>query len=85
MELHGLVSVHTSPRAWDLRCEVREKMIAWLQETHLEALPRLRAEVGGDSEPERREAAGARRLEPGESALAASAPDRLRQPRDIHE
>ncbi|PFG63875.1 small-conductance mechanosensitive channel [Thioclava sp. ES.031] len=43
--LRGLMSARTSPQAWDLRCEVREKLIAWLQEAYPEALPRLRAEL----------------------------------------
>lgn len=77
LELRGLMSARTSPRAWDLRCEVREKMIVWLQEAHPEALPRLRAEIA----EERSAAPG----EASESALAASAPDRLRQPRDVNE
>jgi len=55
----------------------RERMVAWLQETHPEALPRLRAEIaeGKSFSPG----------EPSERALAASAPDRLRQPRDVNE
>ncbi len=43
--LRGLMSARTSPQAWDLRCEIREKIIAWLQATHPEALPRLRGEL----------------------------------------
>lgn len=44
MEVRVLVSAGTSPRAFDLRCEVREKLIDFLQSDHPEALPRLRAE-----------------------------------------
>lgn len=44
--LRGLMSARNSPQAWDLRCEVRERMLAWLQKTHPEALPRLRGEFG---------------------------------------
>ncbi|GAB4360682.1 MAG: mechanosensitive ion channel [Kiloniellaceae bacterium] len=73
IELRGLMSARTSPRAWDLRCEVREKMIAWLQREHPEALPRLRAEIA-----EERDAAPPDDARPGE-------PDRLRQPRDVNE
>ncbi|MEQ9607646.1 MAG: mechanosensitive ion channel family protein [Kiloniellaceae bacterium] len=73
VELRGLMSARTSPRAWDLRCEVREKMITWLQESHPQALPRIRAEVAED------------RDEALPSGGQASEPDRLRQPRDIHE
>ena len=45
MELRMLVSAGTAGRAFDLRCEVREKMIAWLQATHPGALPRQRAQI----------------------------------------
>ena len=45
ISLRGLMSARTSPQAWDLRCEVREKMIDWLQKTYPEALPRLRGEL----------------------------------------
>ena len=43
--IRGLMSARTSPQAWDLRCEVREKLIDWLQKTYPEALPRLRGEL----------------------------------------
>jgi small-conductance mechanosensitive channel len=45
MTLRGLMSARTSPRAWDLRCEVREKLLVWLQAEYPGALPRLRGEV----------------------------------------
>jgi small-conductance mechanosensitive channel len=45
ISLRGLMSARTSPQAWDLRCEVREKLINWLQQTYPEALPRLRGEL----------------------------------------
>jgi small-conductance mechanosensitive channel len=44
MEVRILVSAGTSPRAFDLRCEVREKLIAFLQREHPNSLPRLRSE-----------------------------------------
>ncbi len=34
-----------APQAWDLRCEVREKLIAFLQREMREALPRERADI----------------------------------------
>ncbi|MET0314949.1 MAG: mechanosensitive ion channel domain-containing protein, partial [Hansschlegelia sp.] len=46
IEVRLLVSSGTSPKAWDLRCEVREKMIAWLNAEHPEALPRHRNDLG---------------------------------------
>jgi small-conductance mechanosensitive channel len=45
MELRALVSARNAPQAWDLRCEVREKLIAFLQGEMPEALPRDRADL----------------------------------------
>ena len=45
MELRALVSASDASRTWDLRCEVREKLIGFLKEEYPDALPRLRAEV----------------------------------------
>jgi small-conductance mechanosensitive channel len=44
-QLRALVSARTSPQAWDLRCEVREKLILFLQEKYPGALPKQRAEL----------------------------------------
>lgn len=45
MEVRILVSAANSGDAFDLRCEVREKMIAWLNVEHPTALPRERFEI----------------------------------------
>ncbi|WBV43050.1 mechanosensitive ion channel family protein [Pseudoroseomonas cervicalis] len=45
MEVRMLVSAGNAGRAFDLRCEVREKMIGWLQAEYPHALPRRRAEI----------------------------------------
>lgn len=45
MEVRCLVGAHNSGAAFDLRCEVREKLIAFLQETYPHALPRDRIDV----------------------------------------
>lgn len=45
VQLRALVSSRSSPANWDLRCEVREKLIAFLQQDFPGALPRDRAEV----------------------------------------
>ncbi len=45
MQLRALVSARTSSDAWDLRCEVREKLILYLQQEYPEALPKQRAEL----------------------------------------
>ena len=45
MELRALVSARNAPQAWDLRCEIREKLVAFLQREMRGALPRERADV----------------------------------------
>jgi small-conductance mechanosensitive channel len=45
VQLRALVSARTSPEAWDLRCEVREKLILFLQQEYPGALPKQRAEL----------------------------------------
>ncbi|BCJ64258.1 mechanosensitive ion channel family protein [Polymorphospora rubra] len=42
--LRVLASASDGPSAWDLRCELREKLIQYLREKHPEWLPRLRSE-----------------------------------------
>ena len=44
MELRALVSARNAPAAWDLRCEVREKLVAFLQAELPDSLPRDRAD-----------------------------------------
>jgi small-conductance mechanosensitive channel len=45
MELRALVSARSSADAFELRCEVREQLIAFLQQEHPNALPHQRAET----------------------------------------
>ena len=45
MQLRALVSSADSPLSWDLRCRVREGMIAFVQANNPQGLPRLRAEL----------------------------------------
>ncbi len=45
IELRCLMSTRSSGQAFDLRCEVREQLIDFLQKHHPEALPRQRSEV----------------------------------------
>jgi small-conductance mechanosensitive channel len=45
MELRALMSAPNSGAAWNLRCHVREKLIAYLQENHPQCLPRARVEL----------------------------------------
>jgi small-conductance mechanosensitive channel len=45
LELRALVSAADSGKAWDLRCFVREKLIAFLQQKYPQSLPKMRAEL----------------------------------------
>lgn len=45
MQIRCLASARNAPTAFDLRCEVREKMIAFLKAEYPEALPRDRADL----------------------------------------
>jgi small-conductance mechanosensitive channel len=45
LRLRALVSARNSGEAWDLRCDVREKLIAFLQEEYPHTLPRRRVDV----------------------------------------
>lgn len=45
MEVRILASAGSAPQAFDLRCEIREKVIAFLQQEHPHALPRFRTEI----------------------------------------
>ncbi len=45
LELRALASAVDAPTAWDLRCEVREKLVVFLQRNYPESLPRLRGEI----------------------------------------
>jgi small-conductance mechanosensitive channel len=49
LELRCMVSAVDSPTLWDLRVEVREKMIQFLQRNHPQSLPVMRAEIAGDA------------------------------------
>ncbi|GMV68420.1 MAG: hypothetical protein AMXMBFR76_08590 [Pseudomonadota bacterium] len=49
IELRALMSARNAPEAWDLRCAIREGLIVYLQREHPAALPRLRADIGGDA------------------------------------
>ena len=49
LELRCMVSAVDSSTLWDLRVEVREKMIYFLQKHHPESLPVIRAAFAGDA------------------------------------
>jgi small-conductance mechanosensitive channel len=45
MEIRILASSFTAGKTFDLRCEIREKLIGFIQSDYPQALPRLRAEM----------------------------------------
>ena len=51
MEIRLLMSAVDSGTAWELRCEIREHMIAYLQREHADALPKVRLEPSDGSAP----------------------------------
>jgi len=51
VEVRALMSAANSPAAWDLRCEVREGLLRFLQEKYPHAMPRTRVEIDGAPSP----------------------------------
>jgi small-conductance mechanosensitive channel len=45
LELRALASSSDASKSWDLRCEVREKLVAFILKSYPESLPRLRARI----------------------------------------
>lgn len=45
LELRALASAADASLAWDLRCEIREKLIGFIQRQYPDSLPRLRASL----------------------------------------
>ena len=45
MELRALMSASDASNAWSLRCEVRERLIDFIQKNYPDALPKVRAEI----------------------------------------
>jgi hypothetical protein len=64
MQMRVLISALDSPRAWNLRCQVREGLIHFIQRDYPQYLPRVRADVNdrisekGEEQPAREEQAG---------------------------
>ncbi len=51
LELRALMSAADATTAWDLRCNVREKLVAFLKENYPASLPRMRNELLKDEAP----------------------------------
>jgi small-conductance mechanosensitive channel len=68
MQVRILVSSADSGRAFDLRCKVREGLIAWIAREHPDCLPKLRHEGSIDRHPRVRSEG-----EPGDPVLSFAA------------
>jgi small-conductance mechanosensitive channel len=64
MVLRALMSAADGPSSWDLRCEVREKLLAFLARRYPDQLPRVRADVAPDPLTAAAPATDGRRAEP---------------------
>jgi small-conductance mechanosensitive channel len=51
MQLRVLATSDDSSKSWDLRCEIREKFIAYIQTHHPRSLPTVRAQILGANVP----------------------------------
>jgi small-conductance mechanosensitive channel len=72
LELRALASAADASLAWNLRCEIREKLVAFIQQNYPESLPRLRTSLDArltDIAPARMETEAA----PGRSDLSSPA------------
>jgi small-conductance mechanosensitive channel len=72
IEPRALVSANSAPAAWDLRCEVREKLIAFLQHEHPYALPRRRYEAAKEIAAQPSELREVRAPRVGDNAAATT-------------
>jgi len=75
IELRIIASAADSSKAWDLRCELREKLIAFIRENYPEALPLRRYELVPGTAPRQDAALGPRRRD--ERAAPADRVDRV--------
>jgi small-conductance mechanosensitive channel len=58
VEIRILASAETAPELFDLRCEIRENLLAFLQDRHPKAFPRVRAAISRQP--------GQNRVDPGD-------------------
>jgi small-conductance mechanosensitive channel len=52
VELRALMSAPDASSAWNLRCEIREKLLEFIQDTYPQCLPMVRAQVDGGRKDE---------------------------------
>lgn len=70
LELRALMSAADASMAWDLRCEVREKLVLFLQRHHPSSLPRFRVEMRPPADGEPANCAASSRLIPRDQPVA---------------
>jgi small-conductance mechanosensitive channel len=49
LELRALASSSDASKSWDLRCEIREQLVGFVQQNYPRSLPRVRAELYSDN------------------------------------
>jgi hypothetical protein len=64
VELRALVSARTPGQTWDLRCEVREKLVGFLQAEYHRASPLQGSEISSAGRPTGEDTEGADALHP---------------------
>ncbi|MGC8625492.1 MAG: mechanosensitive ion channel family protein, partial [Phycisphaerae bacterium] len=47
MQIRVLATAADSSKSWNLRCDIREKFIAFIQKNYPQSLPRFRTEISG--------------------------------------
>ena len=48
MQIRVLATSADSSKSWDLRCDIREKLIAYIQRHYPQSLPQFRTQIGGE-------------------------------------
>jgi hypothetical protein len=48
MQIRVLATTADSSKGWDLRCDIREKLIAYIQKNHPQSLPQFRTQISGE-------------------------------------
>jgi small-conductance mechanosensitive channel len=72
VEVRVIVSARDAGQAFDLRCDVREKLIAFLQKSYPDSLPKIRATLGTDGTHDRTPDAHVKRAERRNEAAAVN-------------
>src|SRR4051794_22862399 len=73
VELRALVSARNAPQTWDLRCEVREKLAAFLQREYPHALPTARVQLHAQAAAPEQRTGGQTEVAAGVSAYREGA------------